>query len=211
MISRNFIVVTKSVGGLMEKQKIRIFLLVILLIISGASVYLFKLSKDPKYQFGMKYSISPNHPFEEIDDKKALSMLKNGTGALFIGYPECEWCQYYVKNLNKLAKAEKNEVIYYWNIKTAREKENEYYKEAVKLLDKYINYDDLGNKRIYVPALIGLKSSEIFFFDDETSLDLKGAKTPEEYWTNDRLKIHEEKIIKFLNELKSFECSSCNV
>ena len=48
-------------------------------------------------------------------------------------------------------------------------------------------------------------------FDDETSKDTKGYKTPEEYWKNEDLDALKTKLEKSFNEIKSTVCKSgCN-
>lgn len=81
----------------------------------------------------------------------------------------------------------------------------------MKILDVYLSNDDEGNKRIYVPAIIIVQNGKIVEFDDETSKDTKGYKTPEEYWKNENLDALKTKLEKSFNEIKSTVCKSgCN-
>ena len=44
--------------------------------------------------------------------EEIIKILKNGTGIVYLGFPECPWCCAYVKYLNEVAKDEGIEKIY---------------------------------------------------------------------------------------------------
>ena len=98
-----------------------------------------------------------------------------------LGFPECPWCQRYVVYLNEVSKDIGIEKIYYYNILEDRKNNTDTYKKIVSLIGDYLQYDEEGNKKIYVPAVIGVNKGEIVGFDDETSYDTKGFETPQEY------------------------------
>ena len=102
--------------------------------------------------------------------------------------------------------------IYYYNILEDRKNNTEKYQEIVSLLSNNLQYDEEGNKRIYVPNVSFHINGEVIFNDYETSKDTNNKETPEEYWTEDeiidlknRLKTYLEKI-----NIASNTCTSCN-
>ena len=66
--------------------------------------------------------------------EEIIKILENGTGIVYLGFPECPWCQAYVPYLNEVAA--KNEItkIYYYNILNDRKEETEEYKKILELL-----------------------------------------------------------------------------
>ena len=48
--------------------------------------------------------------------REIIKIMKNGTGVVYLGFPECPWCQSYVKMLNEVAKDVGIEKIYYYNV-----------------------------------------------------------------------------------------------
>lgn len=192
----------------------RILFIILVILVLGSLIYSQKFSgvTPSSRRFASKYKISKVNPYERITGEKAIDLLKKGTGILYIGFPECKWCRAYVKNIEELTKKEKVEKIYYYNILRDRKANNATYKEIVKLLEKHLEYDDLGKeKRVYVPAFIGVYKGDIYYFDDESSLDLKGAKEPKEYWTKDRLDKLLERTKELFRNNNSKSCSSCNL
>lgn len=140
-----------------------------------------------------------------------IKILKNGTGIVYLGFPECPWCSEYVKYLNEVAKDKKLEKIYYKNILNERKDNTEKYQEIVKLLKDNLQFDEEGNKRIYVPAVIAVKDGKIVGFDDETAWDTKGYDSPAEYWKNEDLKGLKKKLSKMIDNTNKNICTSnCN-
>ena len=197
------------------KKKITIIVSVVLLLAVAITSYLL-LNKEEKntdakrfsreYQTVDKNNVFTYRTFEEIEN-----ILKHGTGVIYLGFPECPWCQAYVKYLNEVAVDNDVEKVYYYNILNDRKENNDNYKALVKILDEYLKYDNEGNKRIYVPAVISVKEGEILSFDDETSWDTKGYTTPEEYWQNEDLEGLKTKLKNMFEETKQNHCTTnCN-
>ena len=141
---------------------------------------------------------------------EVIKILEHGTGVVYLGFPECPWCQRYVVYLNEVAKAEELEDIYYYKIKEAREKNTEGYQKLVALLEENLQYDKEGNRRIYAPSIIAVKNGKIVGFDDETAYDTKGFKEPEEYWTKEEVKELKKKLTKMIKEVNVSMCTDCN-
>ena len=177
------------------------------------SFYYLNLTKvTDASKFKEEYSnVSEDNVFVYRTDKEVIDILKHGTGIVYLGFPECPWCQAYVSYLDEVAKETKIEKIYYLNILEIRKNNTREYQEIVSLLDNYLSYDEEGKKRIYVPAIVAVKEGEIIGFDDETSHDTKGYETPEEYWEKEDLDSLKTKLKDMFNKTNTNVCTTdCN-
>ena len=177
------------------------------------SFYYLNLTKvTDASKFKEEYSrVSEDNVFVYRTDKEIIDILKHGTGIVYLGFPECPWCQAYVSYLDEVAKETKIEKIYYLNILEIRKNNTKEYQEIVSLLDNYLSYDEEGKKRIYVPAIVAVKEGEIIGFDDETSHDTKGYETPEEYWEKEDLDSLKTKLKDMFNKTNTNVCTTdCN-
>ena len=177
------------------------------------SFYYLNLAKvTDASKFKEEYSnVSEDNVFVYRTEKEIIDILKHGTGIVYLGFPECPWCQAYVSYLDEVAKETKIEKIYYLNILEIRKNNTREYQEIVSLLDNYLSYDEEGKKRIYVPAIVAVKEGEIIGFDDETSHDTKGYETPEEYWENENLDGLKTKLKDMFNKTNTNVCTTdCN-
>ncbi len=110
--------------------------------------------------------------YEEVD--KVL----NGTGIIYLGYPECPWCRGLVPLLAQASKKVGMEKIYYINMKEERnlltledgkikeEKEgsqgyNALIERLKDILPIYEGLEDEEIKRIYVPYVLFVKDGKI--------------------------------------------------
>lgn len=144
------------------------------------------------------------------DADEIIKILEHGTGVVYLGFPECPWCQAYVPMLNEVADIEGLDKIYYYNILNARKDNTEDYQKMVKILSEHLGYDNEGNKRIFVPAVIAVSDGEIIGFDDETSYDTLGFDKPKDYWTEDRVSNLKTKLTEMINQVIDNKCSDCN-
>lgn len=162
-------------------------------------------------KFASEYSIDNDNVFVYRTLEEINKILKNGTGIVYLGFPECPWCKGYVPYLNEVAKKAKLDKIYYFNILKDRKNNTDNYKKTVELLKDYLKYDDEGNKRIYVPAVIAVNKGKIVGFDDETSYDTKGYEKPEDYWKNEDLDGLKNRLSKMINDVSFDYCTTdCN-
>lgn len=194
----------------MKKNKIIkiIFLSIILIILLIGCFYIVK--SNQKTNFNKEYTlVSKDNVFEEKSSEEIIKVLKNGTGIVFLGFPECPWCQHYAKILDDLSHEEGIKVIYYYNIKKDREKNNETYKEIVSLLNDNLDYDKEGNKRIYVPDVSFVYNGDIIYHTNETSMITEDI-TPEQYWTKDKEETTKKELSKYINKINDSMCTSCN-
>ena len=196
----------------MDKKIKYIVLGVLLLLIASLVVYFVFIKKDnntDNIKFSKEYtSVSKDNIFVYRSKDEIINILEHGTGIVYLGFPECPWCMAYVPLLNEIAKNEGIEKIYYYNIREDRKNNTEFYQKVVSILNDYLNYDEEGKKRIFVPNVTFVKEGKIIFNDNETSLISEG--TPSEYWTEEKKTLFNEKFRKNINELLDDVCTSCN-
>jgi hypothetical protein len=114
--------------------------------------------------------------------------------------------------LNDLAKEYGISEIYYYDIKKDRENETETYKKIVSILSDYLQYDNEGKKRVYVPETAFIVEGKIIGNDLETSKDTLGFQTPSEYWTEKRVENWKENVGALMSKVKAAEgcTTNCN-
>ena len=163
-------------------------------------------------KFSQEYgSVSEDNVFCYKTIDEIINILEHGTGVVYLGFPECPWCKEYVIYLNEVAKNSGCDKVYYFNILNDRKDNTKKYQEIVNILKDYLPYDEEGNKRIYVPAVIAVKDGKIISFDDETSKDTKGYDTPQEYWKNEDLDALKKKLSEMFKNTSNNICTSgCN-
>ena len=160
-------------------------------------------------KFADEYTeISEDNVFVYASVDEIIDTLENGNGVVYLGFPECKWCQRYVVYLNDVAKKNNVDKILYYNIREDRNDNSENYLKIVDLLKDYLQDDEDGNPRIFVPAIIFMNDGKIVGFDDETSLDTKGCSNADEYWTKDEIKDLKERLNEYIE--KANVCIDCN-
>ena len=202
----------------MKKNNIIVLIISILIIILVVVGIVFMINKKEERneitdgeKFSQEYTELDQdnvYVFRSIDE--IINILEKGTGIVYLGFSECQWCQRYVKYLNEVAKEMGLEKIYYYNIREDRNNNTEKYLKIVSILEDYLQNDEEGNKRIYVPSVIAVKKGEIVGFDDETSWDTKGFSNPDEYWSEAEVKDLKEKLETMIADTGSNICTECN-
>ena len=97
-------------------------------------------------KFSKEYgTIDASNPFVYRNINEILNILENGTGIIYLGFPECPWCKAYIPYLNSVAKDNNLEKIYYFNILEDRKNNTEEYKKIVSLTSEHLRYDEEGN------------------------------------------------------------------
>lgn len=166
------------------------------------------ITDSPKFKSEYT-SVSDNNIYVYKDIDEILKILDNGTGIIYFGFPECPWCQAYVPMLDEVAKENGLDKIYYYNIYNDRKDNTENYEKIVEKLDEYLTYDNEGNKRVYVPAVIGVLRGKIVGFDDETAYDTKGYENPSDYWNDDAVSNLKDKLTQIVKDVNVM-CNDCN-
>ena len=200
------------------KNKIILTLLAIAIVLVGVIIFLNIKKKnednsitDAK-RFSEEYKISEDNVFVYRNSDEILKIMKNGTGVVYIGFPECPWCSAYVVYLNEVAKENHLDKIYYYNILEDRKNNTEFYKEVIKLLSGNLQYDDEGNERLYVPNVSFHVKGEVIGNDYETSKDTHDLKDPKDYWTNEEISELKSTLTQYTKEVVDNlnTCTDCN-
>lgn len=200
------------------KKDYKCYVLVVLLsaaliILSICNRFDVKKEKTDSARFKEEYSeVRSNNVFVYKDIDEIIKLMENGTGVVYLGFPECPWCQAYVKYLDEVASEVGIESIYYYNIFDDRKNNTPEYQRLVELLGDYLQYDMDGNKRIYVPNVSFHISGEIIGVDFETSLDTHNLKDPSEYWTEEEVKDLKDTLTELMIKVydKQSSCTECN-
>lgn len=194
------------------KKKITIILMIMMLVLVGCTNNNSEENiKSDAEKFSTEYTkIGDDNPFVYRSLAEVNKILENGTGIVYLGFPECPWCQQYVMYLNEVAKDYEVEKIYYVDVFEDRKNNTEDYQKTVSLLEEYLQYDEEGNKRIYVPTVIAVNKGQIVGFDDETAWDTKGFATPEEYWNEEEVAALKLKLEEMMINTNLNVCSDCN-
>ena len=198
----------------MKKRNIIIIVGVVVLI--GIIVTLLLIFNSKKETDGEKFAleyqeVTEDNVFVYRSLDEIIKILENGTGIVYLGFPECKWCQKYVKYLNEVSKETNFEKIYYYDILEDRKNNTEEYKKVVSILNDYLQYDEEGNKRVYVPTVVAVKNGEILGFDDETAWDTKGFSEPSDYWTVEEQLELKFKLTEMFSKVSGNVCNECNV
>ena len=135
----------------------------------------------------MKYSeleISEDNPIKYSNATEIEKVLEDGSGIIYLGYPNCPWCRTAVPILLTAAMDAGVDKIYYVNMSEERDsyvvkdgevtlekKGTDQYYKLLELFDEYLDdyivKDDDGKeystdeKRIYVPVVFFVKDGEI--------------------------------------------------
>lgn len=182
----------------------------LLILISIGVVYNYFIKEKPdNIKFYNEYNeVGKDNVFVYKSIEEIINILENGTGVIYLGFPECPWCQSYVKYINDVAKETGIKEIYYFNILDDRKTNSEEYQKIVTLLNEVLLEDENGNKRIFVPDVTIVNKGKIIGHDNETSV-IEGYESPKEYWTDEKVDALKRKLKKLFSEISTV-CTSCN-
>lgn len=165
--------------------------------------------KSDAEKFSEEYTlVDKDNKFRYATIDEVIDTLEDGTGVVYLGFPECKWCQQYTVYLNELAKDRNIPEIMYYNIREDRQNNTKNYQTIVNILNDYLPEDEEGNPRVYVPAVIFMSNGKILGFDDETAYDTKGYDEPSKYWTKKEVNDLKDRLNSYLD--KSGICYECN-
>lgn len=197
----------------MKNKKIYLISIILLILIAATLFFIFNNKKSNEENdnkvFASEYGITEDNVYVYKTLEEINKILENGTGLVYLGFPECPWCRGYVPIINEVAKEQGLDKIYYFNIKKDREDNSKLYQKTVELLGDNLRYDSEGNRRIYAPSLIAVKNGKVVMFDDTRYWNNKEYDSAEDFWNNEDLTSMKEKLVKMINEVK--EKSYCEV
>lgn len=196
-----------------DRKRLVIVLSCIILILSFALIYLntdlFKgtevgtvidnnISDDIRFYREYPLSDMKNIYYYATYDE-VLEVLTKGTGIVYFGFPACPYCQVYAPVLDEVARERSVEKIYYLNIKDMREQNTDEYKRLVEVLDRYLEVDETGNKRVYVPDTYFVKDGKIVGHNN--SMSTLSNVNVEEYFTEEVRKVLKEQLIELTEKV----------
>ena len=197
----------------MTKNLKALIIMLIILIVGIVGVTLLVKDKADNIKFSEEYAnVSKDNVFTYRSIDEIIRIMEHGTGVVYLGFPECPWCQAYVKYLDEVSKEVGIEKIYYYNIYEDRLNNTTEYQKIVELLKDHLQFDQEGNPRVYVPNVSFHVNGNLIGNDYETSLDTHDLSDPSEYWT-------EEEVDELKNVLKEYmqrvdvalsTCTECN-
>lgn len=194
-------------------KKYLIIGIAILLIVGGGLFFFLPKGESDAVKFSKEYTnVSEKNVFVYRDIDEIIKIMENGTGVVYLGFPECPWCQAYVKYLNEVAESVGINKIYYFNILNDRKNNTEKYQKIVELLKGHLQLNEEGNERIYVPNVSFHVKGKVIGNDYETSLDTHELSDPKEYWTDDEVKDLKKNLEKNMDEVYTAlnSCTDCN-
>ncbi len=198
----------------MKKNRIKLIIIIVLIIaVLGVILYFglkdkkgalnkdslkfkneYEALNDTKASNGKVYpkvELKDNNPFVYATAKEVVSTLENGTGLIYLGFPNCPWCR---NAINVLQHVNTDKILYLnmtderdaYEVKEGvlnkiKDGTDEYY-EMLKALDSILSDYEVdgiktGEKRIYVPLVIGVKEGQIVGYHADT-VELPDGQTP---------------------------------
>ncbi|MBQ9072475.1 MAG: hypothetical protein IJY25_04905 [Bacilli bacterium] len=142
---------------------------------------------EKKYK---ELNISRENPIKYSNYDEILDIIKNKTGIIYFGFPECPWCRNALPVLFDVAKENDIDTIYYLNILNERDsytvedgklvyatdedgnekKGTEGYFKLLKALDEHLTeytivYEEetyeVGEKRLFAPSVVFVKDGDV--------------------------------------------------
>lgn len=118
--------------------------------------------------------------FQEITFAESLRLFtEKGSGILYYGYNDCQWCERAVPVLNEAA-LQTGVTVYYIDVYGPFQPTKDEFDDLMDYIEDTFLEDDKGNKSFFVPLVIGVKNGEItgshvslvksFELKDETSM-----------------------------------------
>lgn len=163
-----------------------------------------------KYQ---ELNIPKNNKVKYASLQEAIGVLENGTGLIYFGFPNCPWCRGMLPTLLDVVDCSCLENILYVDMTDLRDvyeikdgeinkkqdASQEYYK-LLEIMDEILSEYTLekdgktyevGEKRIYVPLVVGVKNGQIVgsfetitLDEGQTAFDALNKEQENEYRTN---------------------------
>ena len=190
-------------------------LIIVGVLIVGVLIYVLFFSnifKKNSVSFKNEYpKVSDNNKFVYKKLDEVIDTLKTGTAIIYFGFPECPWCQEYVKYLDEVANESDIKEVIYFNILNDRKDNTKEYQEVTKILNDYLVKDDNNNPRIFVPHVVAVRNGKILDNDNETATISGDGITPKDYWTEEKSTALKTVLKKMFDDVTSTICTTdCN-
>lgn len=125
-----------------------------------------------------------NNQFVKESNTEIVDRFTTGTGIIFLGFNQCEWCQTTAPLLNEAAAAE-DMSVYYLDINQERENMTPQYNEIITILAPYLKSGNDGSVRISTPDISYVKNGQIVWRNELEDVPAT-EQTPDTYWTTER-------------------------
>lgn len=99
--------------------------------------------------------ITSKNNIKYVEQEDLEKVLTTGTSIIYFGYSTCPWCRNIVAPLIDVTNENDFKNLYYVNVKEINTK------EIMPILEEYLEEDDDGNKRLYVPDVYFIKDGKI--------------------------------------------------
>lgn len=146
-------------------------------------------------------TIQENNLFQVFNSTEALTFLENGTGLLFLGFPENKWSSSVAEILNQIS-LEQNYSISYFNFLEERRSRHDNYIGMIRELDDYLKSDDEGNLNLFAPTIIGVVKGKVIYLDDQLTF-VNNLLDPKDYWTTETKEEFMNRLRHIIQELKA--------
>ena len=182
--------------------------------------------------------INKNNPIKYSNYNEIIDVIKNKTGVIYLGFPECPWCRNAVPVLLDVARDNGIDTIYYLNILNERDsyivkngkieyakddkgndiKGTEGYLKLLKVLDKeledyVIEFEgkeyNTNSKRIYAPTVIFVRDGKVIGLHVST---VSSQTDPYKDLTKTQYKELYDEYSSYVSSMNSSSCpidSSC--
>ena len=143
--------------------------------------------------------VAEENVFYEGTEESLTALLEHGIGIIFLGFPECPWCQAYAPMLNETVSSAGTRVLYY-NIYEDKVDNATFYDRIAAYINEHdssiLSYNSDGRLVIYMPLVLFVQNGEIIAYDHETCTEDSSVITPEEYWTDDKVEALKTKLLE---------------
>ncbi len=201
-----------------DRKRLIILLICIILLLSFALIYLntdlfnkteigsvIDKNVADNVRFFREYpAVYDNNIYYYATYDEVMELFNKGTGIVFFGFPACSYCQVYTPVLDEVARERSVDKIYYLNIKDMREQNTDEYKRLVEILSDYLESDESGNKRLYVPDTYFVKDGTIIGHNNSMST-LSGVDT-NEYFDEAKRKELKDALIELVEKVYNPLC-----
>jgi len=190
-------------------KKLKFVLISLVSLIIVLTITFICKNNDAK-KFKEEYNkVSIKNKFVYKNENEIINTLKNGTGIIFFGFPECPWCQEYVKYLDEVANESSIKEVLYLNILKIRKDNTKEYQKIVETLNDYLDKDEFNNPKIFVPHIVAVKNGKIIGNNNETSIISEPISTTD-YWTEEKVNNLKDVLKNMLDNVTAKICTdSC--
>lgn len=181
-----------------------------------------------------KVEINKNNPIKYSNYDEIIDVIKNKTGVIYLGFPECPWCRNAVPVLLDVARNNNIDTIYYLNILNERDsyvvkdgkieyakddkgndiKGTDGYLKLLKVLDKeledyVIEFEgkeyNTNSKRIYAPTVIFVREGKVI------GLHVSTVSSQTDPYKDLTKKQYKELYDEYSSYVSSMNSSSCPI